>query len=79
MDDLASYRATPHVHDQLLSILANRYDNFRKTIVTSNVSLAEIGRWLDPRLADRLREGLVLESGRESRRPTGNEEPDHAE
>jgi len=77
-DDMASYRATPHVHDTLLSILANRYDNFRKTIITSNVSLAEIGRWLDPRLADRLREGLVLESGRESRRVTGNEEPTNA-
>ena len=74
MDDLASYRATPHVHDTLLGILATRYDNFRKTIITSNASLADIGRWLDPRLADRLREGLVLESGRESRRETGNDQ-----
>ena len=74
MDDLASYRATPHVHDTLLSILACRYDNFRKTIITSNASLADIGKWLDLRLADRLREGMVLESGTTSRRPTGNEE-----
>jgi DNA replication protein DnaC len=73
-DDLGSYRATPHVHDTLLSILANRYDNFRKTIVTSNASLKDIAHWLDPRLADRLREGLVLESGTVSRRATGNEE-----
>ena len=78
MDDLGSYRATPHVHDMLLSILACRYDNFRKTIVTSNASLTGIESWLDPRLADRLREGLVLLRGRESRRTTGNEEPTHA-
>lgn len=31
-------------------------------------------RWLDPRLADRLREGLVMFSGRESRRESGNAE-----
>lgn len=73
LDDLASYRATPHVHDTLLGILGARYDNFRKTIITSNASLAEIGQWLDPRLADRLKEGLVMFSGKESRRVSGNQ------
>ena len=79
LDDLASYRATPHVHETLLLILGARYDNCRKTVITSNVNLADIGKWLDPRLADRLREGLVMFSGRESRRPTGNGDPSHAE
>ena len=74
LDDLASFRATPFVHEVLLSILAKRYDNFRKTIITSNASLADIGKWLDPRLADRLREGLVMFSGRESRRESGNDQ-----
>jgi len=77
-DDLGSYRATPFVHETLLAILATRYDNFRKTIITSNVSLADIERWLDPRLADRLREGLVMNSGEKSRRPTGNKEATNA-
>ena len=72
VDDLASYRATPHVHDTLLGILAARYDNYRKTIVTSNASLEDIGQWLDPRLADRLREGLVMFSGKASKRESGN-------
>ena len=72
VDDLASYRATPHVHDTLLGILAARYDNFRKTIITSNASLDEIEQWLDPRLADRLREGFVMFSGKDSRRESGN-------
>ena len=76
VDDLASYRATPHVHDTILAILACRYDNFRRTVITSNASLADIAKWLDPRLADRLREGLVMFSGRESKRETGNRKPE---
>ena len=76
LDDLGSYRATPHVHDTILAILACRYDNFRRTVITSNASLADIAKWLDPRLADRLREGLVMFSGRESKRETGNMKPE---
>ena len=72
VDDLGSYRATPHVHDTLLAILATRYDNFRKTIITSNASLDEIEQWLDARLADRLREGLAMFSGKASKRESGN-------
>ena len=74
LDDLGSYRATPHVHDTLLGILGARYDNYRKTIITSNASLADIATWLDLRLADRLREGLVMFSGKASKRVSGNQQ-----
>ena len=55
-------RDAPHYHET-------------KTLVTSNEPLAALGEALDPRLADRLREGLTLYAGADSKRRGGEGGP----
>ena len=72
LDDLGAGRDTPFVHEAVCSILRHRYDRGAKTILTANVDAGGLATW-DPRIADRLREGVVLFAGGESRRgPTAN-------
>lgn len=66
-DDIGAMRDTPHLHAATLDILRQRYDNLRKTIITSNADRDGL-RAFDERLADRLKEGVELFAGKESRR-----------
>ena len=64
LDDLGKHRDTPHVIEQLLFLLHERYDwpeRAQKTIVTANMDLDELAERIDPGTARRLGEGLVIE------------------
>jgi DNA replication protein DnaC len=61
LDDLGSARNTPHVTETLLHLLLHRYDWELPTIITANLSLDELGKQVDERLASRLREGRIIE------------------
>lgn len=76
LDDLGSNRATPHLAEQILFILQERYDYRRPTIVTSNLSLAGLSDAVDERAASRFSEGVVIElAGRDRRVSKGSEKP----
>lgn len=68
LDDIGGNRSTPHVLEQVSNILRPRYDNHRKVIITSNLSLEAFATQVDERIADRLREGQRMLCGRESKR-----------
>lgn len=68
LDDLGATRSTAHIIEQLGFVLADRYENFRKTIITTNLTLKDFAANVDKRLADRLKEGASLKSGEESKR-----------
>ena len=57
IDDIASARETEHVVESLRYLIEARYDHCRPTIVTTDRPLSEV---FEPRLASRLREGIVL-------------------
>jgi len=61
LDDLGANRSTPHVTEQLLFLLQSRYDECRKTIVTTNLSLDALAVALGERAASRLQEGILIE------------------
>ena len=64
LDDLGKHRDTPHVIEQLLFLLHERYDwaePGEKTIVTANMDLDELAERIDPGTARRLGEGMVIE------------------
>ncbi len=64
LDDLGKHRDTPNTVEQLLFLLHYRYDwadDYRRTIVTSQMSLDELGSRIDGATARRLSEGAVLE------------------
>jgi hypothetical protein len=61
LDDIGANRATPHVQEQLLFLLQQRYDRMQKTIVTSNLDLNGMGVDLGDRAASRLQEGILVE------------------
>jgi len=67
-DDIGAMRDTPHLHSTSLAILRARYNGLRKTILTSNVDRETLAKNFDDRLADRLKEGMELFSGKQSRR-----------
>lgn len=68
IDDLGASRPTPHIVERLLFVLKDRYDREAKTIITSNLSLDDLGGAFDDRVADRLREGRVFHCGDASKR-----------
>ena len=69
LDDVGSHRDTPHLTESLLFLIGHRYDNERKTIVTTNLTLADFAKHVDPRAASRFQEGIVLNLGmKDSRR-----------
>lgn len=63
LDDLGANRDTPHVTETLLFLLEERYDYERKTIITTNLSVEGFAKHLDPRVASRLQEGMILDLG----------------
>lgn len=73
-DDIGGNRSTPHVLEQLSNILRARYDNHRKVIITSNLSLEAFRDEVDLRIADRLREGQRMLCGRQSKRQDAEEQ-----
>ena len=75
LDDLGAARDTPHYHETVGALLMHRYDREAKTLVTSNVPLAGLAEAFDPRIADRLREGLTLYAGADSKRRDGEGGP----
>ncbi len=72
LDDIGAARSTPHVVEQLGFILKDRYDRGAKTLITSNLTLDALGRTMDERIADRLREGVTFFCGNASKRTLGN-------
>jgi DNA replication protein DnaC len=72
LDDIGAQRSTPHVQEQLLFLIQERYDWNRPTIVTSNDSLDKFAETVDPRAAGRMQDGLLLElTGGDRRRNQG--------
>jgi len=74
LDDLGASRSTPHIVERTCFLLEYRYDHSdgnAKTIVTSNLDLKHLAEALDPRLASRLQEGLILNMGRHDMRRAG--------
>lgn len=60
LDDLGAQRETDWTLDRLYLLLSERYDEMRPTIITTNLSLDQIGERIDARIASRLVEGLVV-------------------
>lgn len=73
LDDIGRLKNTEYLVEQLGSIIMGRYDDVAKTIITGNLTLEDIARELDPRIADRLGEGVTFNCGSESKRVSGNE------
>lgn len=63
LDDIGAARATPHVTEKLVHLLMNRYENRKKTIITTNMTVSEFAHHVDPRIASRLQEGMMLHMG----------------
>ena len=66
LDDLGKHRDTPHVIEQMLMLLHERYDwhdpeRMTKTILTANMDLDELAKRIDGATARRLAEGLVVQ------------------
>ena len=62
-DDLGALRSTPHAQETQMQLIATRYDASRPTIVTSNLTLADLAVQVDGRVASRLQEGVILDLG----------------
>jgi DNA replication protein DnaC len=54
LDDLGVEKTTDWALQTLYVILNNRYTNYRQTIITSNLTLEEIGNKLGDRIASRI-------------------------
>lgn len=63
LDDVGATRDTEHLTEKLLHLLQHRYDHLLKTIITSNLSIADFAAHVDPRAASRLQEGAMLDLG----------------
>ena len=63
LDDIGAQRSTPHVTEQLLLLIQCRYDCFRKTVITSNLTLEEFGERIDHRASSRFQEGICFDLG----------------
>ena len=63
LDDIGATRTTDVVVDTLVRIIASRYNHRRPTIATGNLDLQRLADALDPRIASRLQEGVVLDLG----------------
>lgn len=61
LDDLGAEKVTDWSVATLYLIIDRRYREMRPTIVTSNLSVAQIGEALSPRIASRLASGRVVE------------------
>jgi DNA replication protein DnaC len=74
VDDLGAVRRTDYVHDVLYALLNHREEHQRPTLITTNLTIADVARDMGSRIADRiLRNGEVLSITASSwalRRPT---------
>ena len=60
LDDVVHEKAPAKLAPPLIAILNHRHENNLMTIITSNLSPAQIAKKLDPAVASRLCGGLVL-------------------
>jgi DNA replication protein DnaC len=62
IDDLGAHKTSEHDSMVLHRIICGRYDNQNSTIITTNLSLAELEATIGERTVDRLREnnGMVI-------------------
>ena len=67
LDDLGTEHATEWTRGQVIALLIEREANKRATIITSNLSLDEIARAFDNRLASRLAPGKAEVKGKDWR------------
>ncbi|MFC4252854.1 ATP-binding protein [Sinimarinibacterium flocculans] len=69
LDEIGATAGTEHERAIVFDVLDRRYRNMRPTILAGNVTVAELGRVLDARAVDRLRETsrIVLFSGKSRR------------
>lgn len=68
IDDLGAVRMTPLLLDAMIVLLKHRYGKDLATICTSNLTLPELARAMDPRIASRMQEGIVLDLGDRDKR-----------
>ena len=61
LDDLAATPVTPWTVEQLDTLIRDRDDAHLPTIVTSNLSPADLARQYDPRIASRISRGTLLD------------------
>ena len=72
VDDLAAGRNTPHIVEEMVLMLMRRFEDGRRTILTSNLSLKDVADVLDRRLASRLQDGMILQAGKSDLRGRGS-------
>ncbi len=63
LDDVGSHRSTPHLTEQLTMLLLRRHRENSRTIITTNLSVEEFAAAVDPRIASRLQEGEIINTG----------------
>ena len=61
LDDLGSEKTSDFTIQSLYLIIDRRYRNLKPTIITTNLTLPEIGEKIDARIASRLSEMKVIE------------------
>jgi len=68
LDDLGAEKSSDYTISTLYLIIDRRYRNMLPTIITSNLTIAEIGDKLDARIASRLSEMTVIKINMPDRR-----------
>ena len=63
LDDVGGLRPTAHLTEKLTALLMSRHDNMKKIIITTNLSVAQFARHVDPRIASRLQKGMMIDMG----------------
>ena len=72
LDDVIHQKSPPKLAEKVIEIINSRHGDRLKTLITSNLSPAEVAAKLDPAVASRLCGGLVLHVGGEDLRQPGN-------
>jgi len=60
LDDMGTEKLTDFIRQDFYAILAEREEWRRATLITSNLSVAEISKFYDPRIASRISGGLCI-------------------
>jgi len=68
IDDLGFQPNTDYVRLRMAKLLISRYEADNKTIITSNLSPDQLAKELDPRVASRLQDGVILYTGEKDMR-----------
>lgn len=64
LDDIGAVRDTPHVTEKLVHLMMKRHEEIKKTIVTTNLTVAQFAEYVDPRIASRLQQGMMIDMGK---------------